>query len=1073
MVEYAELHAHSAFSFLDGVSLPERLVAEAVRLGLSGLALTDHDGFHGAARFAEAAEGTGMPTIFGSELTLRGDTDQHLLVLARGQAGYHRLAGAITEAHLMGGAKHEPRYDLDDLADRANGDWLILTGCRRGSVRSMLPEGRIPTDDDIRLAGWALGDLVERFGHDNVVVELTHRGLPLDDVHNDVLARLAAERALPIVATGNVHYAGVAEYPLATAFAALGSRRSLDDADGFLSPGPVSRLRSPDEMARLFARYPGAVETSVDIARDCAFELKKATPHLPSFDLPNGQTPMGKLREIVAEAAPRKYPDAPTSTTERIERELTVIDELDFPGYFLIVHDIVQFARSRGILCQGRGSAANSAICYLLDITAVDSIYYGLPFERFLSAMRDEPPDIDVDFDTDRREEVIQYVFEKYGRRNAAQVANVITYRPKNAIRDIARAFGHGVDDQNAWSRQVERWSRIVPDEIPDVPRHISELANEALTLPRHLGIHSGGMVLTREPVGEVVPIEHARMPGRTVLQWDKDDCAYMGLVKFDLLGLGMLGAINQVFVEIDKRFGEKWELGTVPREEPAVYDSMCRADVIGVFQIESRAQMGLLPRLKPRCFYDIAVEIAMVRPGPIQGGSVHPYVRRRTGLEPVVYDHPKLEPVLARTLGVPVFQEQLMQMAMAVGGCSAADADVIRRSIGSKRGVERLATIRATLYSGMESNGITGATADRIYGALEAFANFGFAESHSLAFSLLVYVSTWLKVHYPAAFLVGLMRSQPMGFYSSATLAADAERHGVEVRVPCIVNSGVESGLEELAPGVDRVTGMDSCLRHHDGVVPPFDPKAADETAQHRRDGNLAVRMGLSDVRGIGRSLAERIVTERDTYGPFRDLHDLVRRTGLERTHLENLATAGAFDVWGLSRRDALWRAGHAAHSRAEYLAGLEMTISVPLFDDLTDFDAMVQDRWATGVSPGQHPVQFRREELDNRGVLTVAKLGTAEPDRRIEVAGLVTHRQRPGTAKGITFLNLEDETGVVNVLCSKGLWKAYRTVARESPALIVRGILQRSPDGVTTVVADRLDALEFAGEHRSRDFR
>jgi error-prone DNA polymerase len=562
-------------------------------------------------------------------------------------------------------------------------------------------------------------------------------------------------------------------------------------------------------------------------------------------------------------------------------------------------------------------------------------------------------------------------------------------------------------------------------------------------------------------------------MPGRTVLQWDKDDCAYMGLVKFDLLGLGMLGAINQVFVEIEKRFGEKWELGTIPREEPAVYDSMCRADVIGVFQIESRAQMGLLPRLKPRCFYDIAIEIAMVRPGPIQGGSVHPYIRRRTGAEPVVYDHPKLEPVLARTLGIPVFQEQLMQIAMAVGGCTAADADVIRRSIGSKRGVERLATIRDTLYRGMESNGITGATADRIYGALEAFANFGFAESHSLAFSLLVYVSTWLKVHYPADILVGLMRSQPMGFYSASTLAADAERHGVEVRVPCIVHSGFESGLEEADPEVDGVTGMDSCLLHHDGVVPPFDPHAPDETAAHRRDGNLAVRMGLSDVRGIGRSVADRIISERDAHGPFRDLHDLVRRTGLERTHLENLATAGAFDVWGLSRRDALWRAGHAAHSRAEYLAGLEMTISVPLFDDLTDFDAMVQDRWSTGVSPGRHPVQFRRTALEERGVVPVSGLAMAEPDRRLEVAGLVTHRQRPGTAKGITFLNLEDETGVVNVLCSKGLWKAYRTVARESPALIVRGILQRSPDGVTTIVADRLEPLEFAGEHRSRDFR
>ncbi len=1073
MVAYAELHAHSAFSFLDGVSLPERLVAEAVRLGLTGLALTDHDGFHGAARFAEAAEGTGLATLFGSELTLRGDVERHLLVLARGREGYHRLAGAITEAHLAGGAKHEPRYDLDDLAERADGHWVILTGCRRGPVRSMLPEGRLPTDDDIRLAGWALGDLVDRFGSDNVVVELTHRGLPLDDIHNDVLAALAKDRRLRVVATGNVHYADATDYPLATAFAALGSRRTLDDADGFLSPGPVSRLKSPTEMARLFARYPGAVETTVDIAAECAFELKKATPNLPSFDLPDGQTPMDKLREIVAEATPRKYPNAPRDTLDRIARELDVIEELDFPGYFLIVHDIVQFARSRGILCQGRGSAANSAICYLLDITAVDSIFYGLPFERFLSALRDEPPDIDVDFDTDRREEVIQYVFDKYGRRNAAQVANVITYRPKNAIRDLARAFGHGVDDQNTWSRMIERWSRIEPSELPEIPRHISELANRALTLPRHLGIHSGGMVLTREPVGEVVPIEHARMPGRTVLQWDKDDCAYMGLVKFDLLGLGMLGAINQVFVEIETRFGEKWELGTVPREEPAVYDAMCRADVIGVFQIESRAQMGLLPRLKPRCFYDLAVEIAMVRPGPIQGGSVHPYVRRRTGLEPIVYDHPRLEPVLARTLGVPIFQEQLMQIAMAVGGCSAADADIIRRSIGSKRGVERLATIRDTFYRGMASNGITGAAADRIYGSLEAFANFGFAESHSLAFSVLVYVSAWLKVHYPAAFLVGLLRSQPMGFYSPATLTADAERHGVDVRVPCIVNSGVQAGLEELVAGNFRPTGMDSCLRHNDGTVPPFDESAPDDTPVHRRDGNLAVRLGLADVRGIGSELATRIVAERDSRGPFRDLNDLVRRTGLERVHLENLATAGAFDAWGLSRREALWRAGHAAHSRAEYLAGLDMTISVPLFDDLTDCEEMVQDRWATGVSPGKHPMQFRRVEMDARGIRTVASLVAAEADRRIEVAGLVTHRQRPGTAKGITFLNLEDETGVVNVLCSKGLWKAYRSVARTSAALIVRGMLQRSAEGVVTVVADRLDPLELVGEHRSRDFR
>lgn len=1077
MTEYAELHAHSAFSFLDGASLPEDLVRQAVDNGLWGLAITDHNGLYGVARFAEAAEGTPLRTIFGAELTVRddwGNNEWHLLVLARGQRGYHRLSAAITDAHLAGTTKNDPQFRIEHLTAAAHGEWIVLTGCRRGPVRRHLPEHELPTEAHTAAAAAALDDLVKRFGADNVVVELFQRGMPLDDPHNDLLYRLAQERSLRVVATGNVHYATAERYPLATAFAALHERRTLDDADGYLPPGPSQRLRSPAEMHRIFARYPGAVSASVDIARECAFPLTKATPRLPKPDLPPGETPMSRLRELVTEAIPRVYPGATEATLARIHAELESINDLDFPGYFLIVHDIVQFARSRGILCQGRGSAANSAVCYLLGITAVDSIAYNLPFERFLSALRNEPPDIDVDFDSDRREEVIQYVFATYGRRNAAQVANVISYRPKNAIRDMGRVLGYSTGQLDSWSRSIERWRSLRPEDSPHIPPLVTELAAQTLTLPRHLGIHSGGMVLTEQPVGEVVPIEHARMPGRTVLQWDKDDCAYMGLVKFDLLGLGMLGAINHVFELAREELSEDWELGTVPREEPAVYDTLCRADTIGIFQVESRAQMGLLPRLQPRRFYDIVVQIAMVRPGPIQGGSVHPFVKRRTGEEPIRYAHPKLIPALERTLGVPIFQEQLMQMAMAVGGCSAQDADLIRRSIGSKRGIERLATIKEKFYAGMAANGITGADADGIFGALEAFANFGFAESHSIAFSLLVYVSAWLRLHYPAFFLVGLLRSQPMGFYAPATLVSDAERHGVDVRIPCIHNSGIEAMPEHIGPDFrHRATGRDSCLQHNEADVPPFDYTRPDDSAQHRRDGAFAVRLGLTAVGGIGTATAARIVAERELHGQFRDMPDLVRRCDLTLTELEALATAGAFDVFGLTRREALWEAGRAAHNRAEYLAGLVASVQPPLFDDMTDWDSMVQNRTSTGISPGDHPLRHHRESLRESGILSNSDLRTAESNRRISVAGIVTHRQRPGTAKGITFLNLEDETGVTNILCSPGLWTRYRRVARESAALVVRGILQRTPHGAITIVADALEPFELGVGARSRDFR
>jgi len=1090
LVPYAELHAHSNFSFLDGASSPENLVEEANRLGLHALALTDHDGLYGIVRMAEAAAAqqgdNPTATIFGAELSLGLRTPQngiadpegsHLVVLARQKNGYHRLAGAITGAQLLGDEKGRPLYSLDELSERAAGEWTILTGCRKGTVRRALTAAGVNRLDRERDAAAEVDRLVALFGRDSVLVELFDQGDPLDSTHNDALAAIAADRGLGVVATGNVHFATPKQHHLATAIAAVRARRSLDEIDGWLPASGAAHLRSGAEMAARFARYPGAVERTVEVADDLSFELRRAKPGLPRQDVPEGHTPMSWLRELVWQGVEKRHLDLTAANTARIERELAVIEEKDFPGYFLIVHDIVAFARGRGILCQGRGSAANSAVCYLLMITAVDPIFYDLPFERFLSSMRDEEPDIDVDFDSDRREEVIQYVYTKYGRLNAAQVANVIQYRPKFAVRDMAKALGHSPGQQDAWSKQVERHGALLESTEHDIPAAVVDLALEVMKFPRHMGIHSGGMVLTDRPVGEVVPIERGRMTGRTVVQWDKEDCAWMGLVKFDLLGLGMLSALQHGFDIVRESVGDEIGLDEIPKEEAGVYDMLCRADAIGVFQVESRAQMGLLPRLQPRRFYDLVVEIALVRPGPIQGGAVHPFVRRKLGTEKITYLHPKLEEPLERTLGVPVFQEQLMQVAMAVGGCTGEDADLLRRAMGSKRGIERIDSLRGKLYAGMAGNGITGDVADEIYSKIQAFASFGFAESHSLSFALLVYASAWMKLHYPAAFLASLLRAQPMGFYSPQSLVADARRHGVQVLRPDILRSGVAAGLETLEPPTDAepVEAPDTarCLHRSQPPVPLFDRSIPLDYDAHRRDAGFAVRLGLDEVKGIGTPLAERIVAERERGGAYSTMADLVRRVGVTTAQLELLSAAGAFDSLGLTQREALWSAGSAAQDRAEFLPGSIVTVQPPLFSMPTEAEQLSSDLWATGISTTDHPIRHVRHLLDHRGVLSAAALQTAETGRRIEVGGVVTHRQRPATASGITFVNLEDETGLVNVICSVGVWNRYRRVARDASAMIVRGILERSPEGVTNLVADRIEALGLAQQTSSRDFR
>ena len=1040
-VPYAELHTHSNFSFLDGASHPEELVEEAVRLGLAAIALTDHDGMYGVVRFAEAAKAYGMPAVYGAELTLGLSAPQHgvadpdgthLLVLARDPTGYRQLCRAISDAQLGGGQKGRPVYDTDRLAGLAGDHWLVLTGCRKGAVPAALATGGVPA------AERALDELTERFGRGNVAVELWDHGQPLDDARNEALADLAAARGLDLVASTNAHFAAPDRRQLATALAAVRARRSLEEMDGWLPAAGTAHLRSPAEMVDRFRRYPHAVTRAAELGVECAFDLRLVAPRLPDWDVPAGHTEMSWLRQLTLDGARSRYgpPEAERvpGAYAQLTHELEVIEKLGFPGYFLIVHDIVGFCRDNSILCQGRGSAANSAVCYALGITAVDAVRFELLFERFLAPERDGPPDIDVDIESDRRELVIQYVYGKYGRERAAQVANVITYRPRLAVRDMARALGYAPGQQDAWSKQIERWGPLTDTVDHDIPAEVVALATELQHFPRHLGIHSGGMVICDRPVSEVCPVEWARMANRTVLQWDKDDCAVAGLVKFDLLGLGMLSALHYALDLIAEHHGERVDLAALPPDDEQVFDMLCAADSIGVFQVESRAQMATLPRLAPRTFYDLVVEVALIRPGPIQGGSVHPYIRRRKGQEPVTYAHPLLEHSLKRTLGIPLFQEQLMQMAMDVAGCSPAWADRLRRAMGSKRSMEKMAELRDGFYEGMAANGIDGAAADEIYEKLAAFANFGFAESHAISFAYLVYASAFLKRYYPAAFCAALLNAQPMGFYSPQTLVADARRHGVTVHGPDLNASAAGATLE---PEPTSATGF-------------------------------AVRMGLAAVRTIGAEVAERIAAGR----PYRSMADLVRRTEVTVAQLEALATAGAAGCFGLSRREALWAAGAVAQDQPGRLAGLTAGADAPTLPGMTAVEQAMADVWATGVSPDSYPTEFIRPQLDALGVVPAGRLPTVEHGQRVLVGGVVTHRQRPATASGITFLNLEDETGLVNVVCRKDVWARHRRVAREAPALLIRGKLERA-DGVTNVVATHITPLPLTFRTTSRNFR
>ena len=1043
-VPWAELHCHSSFSFLDGAATPAELVAEAARLGLTALAITDHDGMYGVPQFAQAAAGLAergvrLGTVFGTELSIglarnqTGEPDpegHHLLVLARDKEGYRRLCAVISAAQLAGGQKGRPLYDVGKLAEAHGGHWAILTGCRKGQVPTAL------RTQGPKAAWRELTNLTEMFGHENVMVELHCQHDPYDDERNDLLTKLAKLADVGVVATGNVHYATPAQARLAQALAAIRARRSLNEMDGWLPATSTAYLRSGTEMAALLRRYPGVAEQTVALAQDCAFDFRVIAPKLPAFKVPGTHTEATWLRELVAISAPARYgpPDKERvpGAYRQIARELDVIERLRFPGYFLIVHDIVKFCENNDILCQGRGSAANSAVCFALGITNVDPVSHHLLFERFLSDGRDGPPDIDLDIEHRRREEVIQHVFTSYGRRQAAQVANVITYRPRLALRDAARALGTGV---------VYPADDTGPVSPEDVPPEIADLARQMQRLPRHLGIHSGGMVICDRPVGEVCPVEWARMPGRSVLQWDKDDCAYAGLVKFDLLGLGMLAALHDCLDLVTKHYGEFWSMHSIPQEDPAVYRMMFRADTVGVFQVESRAQMATLPRLRPREFYDLVIEVALIRPGPIQGGSVHPYLRRRDGLELPAMPHPSMRAALGKTLGVPLFQEQMMQLAIDCAGFTPSEADRLRQAMSSKRAPERIVELRQRLLDGMAERGISNEVAEDIYAKILAFSNYGFPESHAISFAYLVYASAWLKLYYPAAFTAALLRNQPMGFYAPHSLSNDARRHGVEVR-------GVDVNASEALATLESSAGLP------------------------------AIRLGLAEVRNLGRAAADRIAAAR----PYRDLEDFARRSApqgtapkgaapLSAAALEALATAGAFGCFGLTRRAALWAAGAVASVREGQLPGTTTGLTAPPLPDMTPQEETLADLWATSTYT-THPVAHLRPALASRHVLTIAQ-ATAEPDdTTVAVAGLVIHRQRPPTARGVVFLGLEDETAMLNVICPPHVWDRHRRIATTAPALLIHGRIEQS-SGAVNLLATALRPLRVAATVPSRDFR
>ena len=1199
---YIELHCHSCFSLLDGAALPEALVARAVELGYPALALTDHDELGGAVRFAQATSEMGIGGLIGAEITVGHDL-HHIVLLAETREGYGNLSTLITHARMRS-TRGEPSITLDVIAQHAKG-LFALTGCPRGWVPSLVAKGQL---DEACDAAATLVDIFDR----RVAIECWDHGLAEEREMVRGLRAIARALDLPWVVTNDVHYVRARDRIVHDVLSCLRHDKTLDMMGTRLRPNGEWYLKSAAQIRRRWQHAPEGIAATLAIAERCQFRMEMLQPTLPAFPLPPGVSADEYLTRLVEQGAWERWrgerskvdgreeaaiPYPTDAHARQIEHELGMIRRLGLAGFFLIVWDIVRFARREGILCQGRGSAANSAVCYCLGITPVDPIKLGLLFERFLSEERKEAPDIDIDFAHRERERVIQYVYEKYGREHAAMVCEQITYRGRSAVRDAARVLGFSVEQADALSQLSDRFSAKATaeqlqgsevegrrseenggethtetiarvfgqDMVPgteattkarevkaearkitrtrdgaasklappgkerltssDRPRpnaayepfgspsardsgadlgnrpsymdpHAKETHNERRNpttavravdtntkssaleaagldpsdkrvrmlapivaglhqIPRHRSIHVGGFVLTEEPLSTVVPIEPASMPDRTVIQWEKDDLDPVGLVKIDLLGLGMLTLIQDCLKYVRETRGVTVDLAQLDMDDPNVYDDLCKADTIGVFQVESRAQMNTLPRLKPRTFYDLVVEVAIIRPGPIQGDMVHPYLRRRAGLEAVTYPHPSLEPILQRTLGVPLFQEQGMQVAIACAGFTPGESDMLRRAMGHKRSRERMAAICQKLVDGMTANGIPHDVAMRIYNQINAFADYGFPESHAASFALLVYASAYLKHYYAPEFTAAILNAQPMGFYAPGTLVEDARRHGVVVRPVDVTRSGWDAVLERDRGQRSEVEGR--------ATTPP------------------AVRLGIRSVRGLGPK-AKDIYERALAGGPFASIDDFVQRTRFDRRTLRLLAEAGAFDAFVPDepdlgkRRSALWQVLESARGTAGPLAPLAPAASAAhpsLLPRMSPGELTEADYRMTGISLNGHPMAHLRSVLEPNGIRRARDLVQHGRDgQRVAVAGLVICRQRPGTAKGFVFLTLEDETGTINIVVTPKRFEKQALLISTTPLLLVRGVLQVE-QGVVNVRSETFRALnagageEFAQRH------
>jgi error-prone DNA polymerase len=1070
---YIELHARSAFSFLEGASLPEALAGRAAELELPAVALLDRDGLYGAPRFHHAALKNNIRAHIGAEVTAADGYRYPLLV--KTQKGYQNLCRLITRMKLRA-AKNEGCISAEEMAEHAAG-LVCLTGGAEGPLAHALGRG------DITGGMECVRELSAIFGRENVYVELQRHLHRDEEARNQAAVEIARKLHLPLLATNGVSHATRIERQVLDVFTSIRHHVPLEAAGRLLARNSERHLKPGERMTRLFADLPEAIAQTPELSSRLEFTLKDLGYEFPKYPVPDGETQDSFLRQRTMEGMISRYDANDEKARRQLERELALIERLELAGYFLIVWDIVRFCREKNILVQGRGSAANSAVCYSLGITAVDPVGMDLLFERFLSDERHEWPDIDLDLPSgDQRERAIQYVYERYGKLGAAMTANVITYRGRSAAREAGKALSFDLETLDKLTSLVNAWE--YKDDDDTLMRHFQdsgfdiehprikkflELCIRMQDLPRHLGQHSGGMVVCKGQLDSVVPLEPATMPGRVVVQWDKEDCADMGIVKVDLLGLGMMAVLEETIEIIRDRYREDVDLSRLPADDPLVYETLRKADTVGMFQIESRAQMSCLPRLRPVKFYDIVVQVAIIRPGPIVGKMVHPYLKRRAGREPVEYPHPSLEPVLARTLGVPLFQEQLLRMAMIAAGFSGGEAEELRRAFGFKRSEARMKEIEKKLRAGMIRTGIAAEAQEMIVKSITSFALYGFPESHAASFALLAYASAYLKCRYLAAFTAAILNNQPMGFYSPATIVKDAQRHGLRVKPIDVAHSDWKCTLE-------------------------------------RDGGNWAVRLGLRYAKGLREEPTQAIVAERSIRA-FASIEELKQRVpSLQKAELITLAEIGAMNFFKPSislevdtgaetggqkrrrfhRRDALWQvervarlAGPLLDDRQEAPVNKEeIAGSSPLFPDasplspMTDAERLMADFRGTGMTVGPHPMSYCRAAMAKLGVRRAYELEHLPNGIRLRIAGAIIARQRPGTAKGFVFLSVEDETGIANAIISPDVFAENRVTIVSHPFLLIEGQLQHQ-DNVISVKVDSVEALSIpSAAAASHDF-